>query len=210
MTMTALRLAGFFSQFGPGNYVMIGLLIVGIVALYIWGNHYKARDSRAEMLQRRYQKLDRTKLAAIPDEELVEAVVANVMAKTDRKHPDPYRTVTQQSHGRNAVYCVWLICRELDAGSFEELLAGPSAVFLELAGDGFEAVGAPGCAAAVRGALTAETEEARAELHADFLEQAEAEEPLTKCVEYIRDNPGEFVDEDEAEDTPVTPPEEEN
>ena len=31
--------------------------------------------------------------------------------------------------------------------------------------------------------------------HADFLEQAEVEQPLEKCVEYIRDNPDEFLDE---------------
>lgn len=90
---------------------------------------------------------------------------------------------------------MWLICKELDAGSFEEVLEGPSAVFLELAADGFDAVGAPGCAAAVRSVLTASSEEERAELHADFLEQAEVEQPLEKCVEYIRDNPDEFLDE---------------
>lgn len=42
---------------------------------------------------------------------------------------------------------------------------------------------------------TASSEEERAELHADFLEQAEVEQPLEKCVEYIRDNPDEFLDE---------------
>ena len=41
----------------------------------------------------------------------------------------------------------------------------------------------------------ASSEEERAELHADFLEQAEVEQPLEKCVEYIRDNPDEFLDE---------------
>jgi len=40
-----------------------------------------------------------------------------------------------------------------------------------------------------------ETSEARAELHADYLEKAEEEEPLEKCVAYIRDNPEEFIDE---------------
>ena len=126
---------------------------------------------------------------------ITQNVVANIMAKVDKRRPDAYKTVSQLSHGRNAVYCVWLICKELDAGSFEEVLEGPSAVFLELAADGFDAVGAPGCAAAVRSVLTASSEEERAELHADFLEQAEVEQPLEKCVEYIRDNPDEFLDE---------------
>lgn len=47
----------------------------------------------------------------------------------------------------------------------------------------------------MRSVLTASSEEERAELHADFLEQAEVEQPLEKCVEYIRDNPDEFLDE---------------
>lgn len=193
--MTAMLLGGFFSQLGVGNYIMLGVMVVGVVVLYIWGSHYKGKDSRAEMLQRRYGLMDADKLAEVPDEELVEAVVANIMAKVDKRRPDAYKTVSQLSHGRNAVYCVWLICKELDAGSFEEVLEGPSAVFLELAADGFDAVGAPGCAAAVRSVLTASSEEERAELHADFLEQAEVEQPLEKCVEYIRDNPDEFLDE---------------
>ena len=88
-----------------------------------------------------------------------------------------------------------MICRELDEVSFEELLQSPTGGYLELAADGLDTVGAAGCARAVRGVLDAETEEARAELHADFLESAEEEQPLQKCVEYIRDNPEEFVDE---------------
>lgn len=131
--MTAMLLDGFFSQLGVGNYIMLGVMVVGVVVLYIWGSHYKGKDSRAEMLQRRYGLMDADKLAEVPDEELVEAVVANIMAKVDKRRPDAYKTVSQLSHGRNAVYCVWLICKELDAGSFEEVLEGPSAVFMELA-----------------------------------------------------------------------------
>ena len=112
--MTAMLLDGFFSQLGVGNYIMLGVMVVGVVVLYIWGSHYKGKDSRAEMLQRRYGLMDADKLAEVPDEELVEAVVANIMAKVDKRRPDAYKTVSQLSHGRNAVYCVWLICKELE------------------------------------------------------------------------------------------------
>ncbi len=188
-------LAGLFSLFSPVQIVLFVVLLGGLIALFIWGNTQKNKDSRAEMLQRKYYTLDAEKLAAIPDEELVEAVAANVLAKVDKRRPSMEVTLAQVSHGRCAVTCVFLMCRELDAGSFDEVLEGPTGHLLELAADGYDAVGAPGCAAAVRGVLTAETEEARAELHADYLEKAEEEEPLEKCVAYIRDNPEEFLDE---------------
>lgn len=193
--MTELQAAGILGALQVGQYILIGIFLVVVVGLYIWGSQYKAKDSRAEMLQRRYNVLEREKLDGIPDEELVEAVAANVMAKVDKRHPNLDQVLAQISHGRCAVYCVWILCKELDEGSFEELLAGPTGQYLELAADGLDAVGAPGCAVAVRAALDAQTEEERAELHADFLERAEEEKPLEKCVEYIRDNPEEFVDE---------------
>lgn len=70
---------------------MLGVMVVGVVVLYIWGSHYKGKDSRAEMLQRRYGLMDADKLAEVPDEELVEAVVANIMAKVDKRRPDAYK-----------------------------------------------------------------------------------------------------------------------
>lgn len=200
--MMGLQAAGILGALQVGQYIVIGLFLVVVVGLYIWGSRYKAKDSRAEMLQRRYSVLEREKLDGIPDEELVEAVAANVMAKVDKRHPNLDQVLARISHGRCAVYCVWILCKELDEGSFEELLAGPTGQYLELAADGLDAVGAPGCAAAARGALDAQTEEERAELHADFLEQAEEEKPLEKCVEYIRDNPEEFVDEGILGETP--------
>ena len=83
----------------------------------------------------------------------------------------------------------------LDETGFEELLASPSGDFLELAADGLQELGALRCATALREAPNAGGEEAvLAELHADFLEAAEAEKPLDLCVGYIRDNPEQFVD----------------
>ena len=88
----------------------------------------------------------------------------------------------------------------MDKGSFEDLYAGPSAVFDELAADGLDLIGAPRCAAALRTAKERISDmeghaEELAELHADFLEAAEEERPLDRCVEYIRANPREFVDQ---------------
>lgn len=188
--------ASFWNQIQPAQYLTLGIFALAVVGLYIWGSRHQYKDSRAEMLQRKYGHMTKEMLDGIPDEELVEAIAANLMAKLDKRRPNLDALLAQVSHGRRGVYCVWMICRELDEGSFEELLQGPSGDYLELSADGLEAVGAFGCAQAVRGVLDAETEEERAELHADFLERQEEEKPLEKCVEYIRDNPEEFTDED--------------
>lgn len=199
--MNPIPAAGFFDAGQPGYYLLILVFMAALVGLYLWGNRHKEQDSRAARLGRLYRELDENKLAGIPDEELVDAVVANLLEKQDRRRPDPYHTIPLLSRGRTAVYSIWLICKELDEGSFENLYAGPSAVFDELAADGMDLIGAPRCAAALRAAkdqigdMEGHAEEL-AQLHADFLEAAEDEQPLGRCVEYIRANPREFVDGD--------------
>ncbi len=192
-------IAGFFDAGQPGYYLLILVFMAALVGLYLWGNRRRDQESRAARLGRLYKELDEEKLAAVPDSEVVEAVVANLLEKQDRRRPDPYHTIPLLSRGRAAVYSVWLICKELDKGSFEDLYTGPSAVFDELAADGLELVGAPRCAAALRAAKDkiADMEgnaEELAELHADFLEAVGEEQPLEGCVAYIRANPREFID----------------
>ncbi|MBQ3259263.1 MAG: hypothetical protein IJA68_01945, partial [Clostridia bacterium] len=105
---------------------------------------------------------------------------ANVMAKTDRRRPDVYHLIPLLSHGRVAVYSVWLICHELEISDMEALHRSPSGRFLEAAADGFSLIGAAACAAA--------------EGETALREAIAAEQPLSLCVAYIRDNPNEFVD----------------
>ena len=128
-----------------------------------------------------------------PDSEVVRAVVANLMAKLDPRRPDPYRDIPLLSPGRCAVYSVWTACNELSGGNFEGFFASPSACFAELAADGYDRIGAPRCGDILREALAAKPEQLR-ELNAAFSDAAEAEQPMTLCAEYIRDNPAEFVD----------------
>ena len=190
-----ILLEAFFRVGGPGYYLIILVFMALLVGLYLWGNSRKDQRSRADDLTRKYQILDDAKLAAVPDEEVVEAVAANLMAKLDRRRPDPYKTIPLLSHGRCVVYSVWLVCRELDEAGFEEFFVSPSSAFGELAADGLEEIGAGRCAAVLRSALAAtpQTEEL-AELHADYLEAMEQEQPLALCVPYIRDNAADFVD----------------
>ena len=177
--MQGIRLAGLFQAGGTGYYLLVLVFMALLVALYIWGSNRRSKASRAEELEARYKVLDR----------------ANLMGKLDSRRPDAYRVIPLLSHGRCLVYSIWLICHELDETGFEELLASPSGDFLELAADGLQELGALRCATALREAPNAGGEEAvLAELHADFLEAAEAEKPLDLCVGYIRDNPEQFVD----------------
>ena len=180
--MNPITAAGFFDAGQPGYYLLILAFLAALVGLYLWGNRHKDSDSRAARLGRLYRELDEDKLAGIPDEELVDAVAANLLEKQDRRRPDPYHTIPLLSRGRTAVYSVWLICND------------------EMAADGLDLLGAPRCAAALRTAKERISDmeghaEELAELHADFLEAAEEERPLDRCVEYIRANPREFVDQ---------------
>lgn len=200
--MQGLLLAGLFQAGGMGYYLLVLVFMALLVALYIWGSSRKDKGSRGDDLQARYKEMDREKLDALPDEELVNAVAANLMGKLDSRKPDAYRTIPLLSHGRCLVYSIWLICHELDEAGFEELFASPSADFIELAADGLQELGALRCATALRGAMDNNAEEAAlADLHADFLEAAVDENPLSLCVGYIRDNPDQFVDSDKESET---------
>ena len=140
----------------------------------------KEKSDPLAALYKQYRTLSAETISAISDSELVRAVVANIMAKTDRSHPDVYHLIPLLSHGRIAVYSVWLICQELEVGDMETLLCSPSGRFLEMATDGFSLIGASACAAA--------------EDETTLREAIAAEQPLSLCVAYIRDNPEEFID----------------
>lgn len=197
--MIQLITANFFSPGQPGYYLLIFAFMAGLVLLFIWSNHRNKDTSRAAQLGWRYREMDPEKLASVPDEELVDAVVANILEKLDKRRPDPYKDVPLMSRGRCAVYSIWITCKELDESGFEDYFAGPSLKFCDLAADGLELVNAPLCANALREASPLamnmeENTERLAELHADFVEAMEAEQPLKACVDYIRSNPEEFID----------------
>ena len=194
-----LTLSGFFGA-GQTGYVLLVLLVLALlIAAYLWGSRLRSRQGPDE-LEQKYKELDRQRLDALPDEELLKAVVSNLLAKLDKRKPDPYRDIPLLSRGRCVVYSIWLVCHEVESGGFRALYAGGAGGFAELAADGLDLIGAPRCAAALRTAKERISDmeghaEELAELHADFLEAAEEERPLDRCVEYIRANPREFVDQ---------------
>lgn len=167
-----------FENFDVGTLIMIVLAV--IIGIYLHRLDKKEKSDPLAALCKQYRTLSMDTLVAIPDDKLVRAVIANMMAKTDRHRPDVYRLIPLLSHGRVAVYSVWLICHELEIADMDTLLRSPSGRFLESATDGFSLIGATACAAA----------EDETALRAAI----SAEQPLTLCVAYIREYPDEFVD----------------
>lgn len=168
--------------------VVILLVLIWLV-LWLMNRHYRTeQEKRSEQLQKQYAVLTRATLDALPDEELTEAVIANLNAKQDKKQPDPYTTLPLLSHERVLVYAVWLIHQELDSGDFDTLFASPSRQFCEYAAEGLDECGAPECAAAIRRALGTSDEAELADCHASYVEAAEREHPTAGLIAYIRDN----------------------
>lgn len=191
--------------------ILVAALI--LLAVYLARSAHKPSQSRADRLAERYRVLDADTLNGLDDASLLDAVIANLMAKLDPKNPDDYSTVPLLSPGRCAVYSVWITCQELGRSGLAAYRQSPAFEFDELAADGLDLIGAPETGAALRRAgaldeLDGVTEEdgsdspALAEAEAALREAMEREDPLALCRAYIRANPGEFLDVEEEPPAP--------
>ncbi len=179
----------------PGTLVLIALAL--IIAAYLSFLGKKEKRDKSAALLKTYAVMTEELLAATPDEELVRAVVANLMAKQDKKRPDPMVQLPLLSRGRAAVYSVWLLCHELETQDFGEFFRSPSNRFAGPAADGLERIGATNSATALRAAMQAAEDETSPLWDAVttvFHEATASENPLSLCVQYIRENTDEFVD----------------
>lgn len=177
---------GFFEAIGGVKTVVLALLAAAIA----WYLHcLTKKEKRAATAPR----LTAETLAATPDEELVNMVVRDLLDSCERARqgghlpwsaPDMYRMVAQWSNPQVNVYAVWVAVKEAENGGIAGMKASPSGAFFDLSADGFAQVGATACEAAFR----AEDETA-------FAAALTAEDPLSLCVEYIRDNAEAFVEE---------------
>lgn len=175
------------------------IVLAVILGVYLYVTGKKQKSDTAAALCKRYARLTPQTLEALPDEELVRAVVANVMAKQDRRRPDPAALLPLLSRGRAAVYSVWLLCHELETADFGALFRSPSRRLAEPAADGLERLGAHNSATALRAALHAAEDGTTAPLWdavtTVFREAVNEEKPLALCVAYIRENTDEFTDD---------------
>lgn len=172
--------------------VLVALLIVTMLALRKVGAR-RGEDTRAARLMKQYKVMTREKLDAAPEGELVDAVVCRVLARAeDARRPDPVKELANMEHGSTVVYSVWVACKEMAAGDFTALMHSRSRDIAALAADGFDAIGAVGCAQAWRTLVegTADMDEAESA----FRRAVGAEQPLALCEGYIRDHAEEFID----------------
>ena len=173
-------------NFGIDTVIMI--VLAAVIGVYLYRLDKKEKSDPLAALYKQYASLSAEQLSATSDGELVRAVVSNVLAKTDRRHPDVYRLISVLSHGRIAVYSVWLLCNELEAADIATLLRSPSGRFVETALDGLSLIGAHNCVEALTAVLESPQDDT---LLRSAITQ---EQPLLLCVSYIREFPEEFID----------------
>ena len=176
-------------------------LVVFMVAITKLGRR-RNDDSRSAKLMKKYKTLTPELLADTADDELVEAVVAHVLAEaTEARKPNPAVTLSKMPQPFTVVYSIWAVCKEMAHGDYAALTRTATREMLEPACDGLPVVGAVATAAALKAVVEAyEANEDTTEAEHDFHTAVESECPLNLCVLYIRDHVAELMGEEPAEE----------
>ena len=130
----------------------IGILLALVVCFWAIQRLGRRRgdESRSARLMKKYKTLTADLLTATPDEELVEAVVAHVLAQAaESRKPDPTYTLSKLPQPFMVVYSIWAVCKELAGGDYAALTRTATREMVEPACDGLPVVGAPETAAAL-------------------------------------------------------------
>ncbi len=173
------------------------LFVLMAIVLVIMNRRYdKSQKARAEMLAETYKTMTRSLLDDTADDDLLDAVVANLNGKLDKKNPDPYYTVPLLSRERFLIYSFWLCDHELNANNFQIMQETGSFRFAETAADACNQFGASGCAEALQRAVSnAADQDVLANAHIAYMEARMEENPTAKAVSFIRDNADAFLDD---------------
>lgn len=147
-------------------------------------------SSHAATLMTAYRHMTPELLAQTPDEELVSAVVANLLAKAEDAKLDAYAVIPALSRERCAVYSVWLWLRELQSGDPCALRREGQFGFSELAADGLELLELPSVAADLRAYLQT-ADDIHVQAMRDALQVCDISASL---VDLIRSTPAAFCD----------------
>ncbi len=184
------------NDIGIETLVLIALALV--IAAYLAFLNKKTKSDRSAALCRRYAVMTEECLQALPDDELLTAVIANLMNKMDKKRPDPLAVLPFLSRGRSAVYSVWILCcNDFHEQSSDVFFRSSSVRLVPTILEGLEHLGATASAEALQMAWSAAEADSQpfSEEHIAALAHAmEVEKPLEKCTAYIRENPTEFTD----------------
>lgn len=173
------------SEGGKLLFLVLAACVVGLLLLF---STKPRKKTRAEELQEQYAILTETLLAETPDDQLVTAVVANLLEKLPRYHPDPLATFPKLGRGRCAVYFVWLMMKEIEHNGVDALKSKAAARFNEMGLEGLQTIEAAETATAINAFLTANGDTQA------VIAAIETEQPLARLAEYIRLNTTEFID----------------
>ena len=181
--------------------ILLALLVCFWAIMKLGRRH--GDDSRSARLMKKYKDLTPDLLAQTPDEELVEAVVAHVLAEAaESRKPDPAYTLSKLPQPFTVVYSIWAVCKELAHGDYAALTHTVTREMVEHACDGLPVVGSPKTAAALTALAAAyKADEDTAAAEAAFHTAVEEECPLSLCVAYIRDHIPQLMGEELAEET---------
>ena len=175
----------------------IGILVALVVCVFALNKLSRRRgdDSRSAKLMAKYKTLTPDLLAETPDEELVEAVVASVLAEaSESRKPDPAYTLSKWPQPYTVVYSVWAVCKELAHGDYAALTRTATREMVEHACDGLPVIGAAKTAEALKALVeTYKAEGDTAEAESAFHVAVEEECPLALCVTYVRDHVAELT-----------------
>lgn len=192
--------ATMFGNFDAGTWVLVALAIV--VGGYLWWMERREKKAKSGPCEQ-YAVLTEEVLATLPDDELVRAVAANLIAKQESDGVPLESLLPLLSPGRRGVYGVWLLCNELERRELGAYFRSPYRRFAPMAVEGFDMMGARACAAALSAACDRYERQKNGEkdlpswevLTAELRQALAEEQPLSLCVGYIRDNGAEFADQ---------------
>ena len=176
-------------------------LIICLLAIQKLGRRH-GDESRSARLMKKYKTLTPELLADTPDEELVEAVVACVLAEASAsRRPDPAYTLSKWVQPYTVVYSIWAVCKEMANGTYASLKRTATREMVEPACDGLPVVGASKTAEALKAIVDAhKIGEDTEELEHAFHVAVEEECPLSLCVTYIRDHVAQLTGTETTED----------
>ncbi len=173
----------------------IAAFIAGFALLLVCGKYlFPADRSRAGALMKTYRCLTPTQLDGVADEEVIEAVVSNMLAICEDRRCDPYALIPGLARERCAVYSIWLLKKELGSDP-THLRRSEQFGFSELAADALEWLSFQAEAAALREYLQTADDSTLAVLRDAFANGAIE----TALISLIRELPAVFCGEETAQ-----------
>lgn len=135
----------------------------------------------------RYRHLSKETLEQLPDESLLEAVLANLWAKMEPGLGNARAVMAGQTAPRRRLYAVYSVYGQVREAGLEPLPADA-----EEAAECLKSIGAVGTAELLQRAV--ESPDERAWLQAPFLESFDAEQTKSRLHRYIREHMDAFSD----------------